>query len=281
MPRSRAFKQVDVFAGRSFGGNPVAVVFDADDVSTDEMQRFANWTNLSETTFVVSPTMPEADYRVRIFAPDRELPFAGHPTLGTCHAWLESGGVPADADTVVQECGVGLVAVRVGLEELAFAAPPMIKSGPVSGSELADAVMALGIDPTDVVASQWIDNGPGWLGILLADAEAVLAVDSVNLNGPCIGIAGMYPPGSEYAYEVRGFFPDGSVTIEDAVTGSLNASMAQWLIGENRVSAPYRVRQGTALGRFGVISISHTDTDTVWVGGATVTCIDATVQISH
>ncbi len=280
MTTDRPFKQVDVFGGQRFGGNPVAVVLDADGLDVDEMQRFANWTNLSETTFVLPPTVADADYRVRIFTPDRELPFAGHPTLGTCHAWLEHGGIPRLAGRVVQECGIGLVPIDTSLGELAFAAPPLVRSGPVDDVDLANAIEALGLSAADVVASRWVDNGPGWLGILLADADSVLAVRPGILTGPYLGVAGMHPPGAEFAYEVRAFFSAGGTTVEDPITGSLNASVAQWLLDDGRVAAPYLVRQGTALGRHGVVSITRSLDGAVWVGGSTATCLDGVARFA-
>lgn len=275
----RRFAQVDVFSEVELGGNPVAVVLDGEGLTTAQMQTFATWTNLSETTFVSPPNDPAADYSVRIFTPSVELPFAGHPTLGTCHAWLESGGRPADDDEIVQECGVGLVRVRRSPASLAFAAPPMIRSGPLDPGELADVSRALGITADEVVAANWVDNGPGWMGVLLRSAEAVLAIAPRDLGGRYVGVAGPRPPGSSEAFEVRAFFPKPDGTAEDPVTGSLNASLAQWFVTAGLATAPYRVRQGTALGRSGVVTIEQSDDGTVWVGGATRTHIAGTVRI--
>ena len=214
----RPFRQVDVFSSQPMRGNPVAVVHDADDLTEDQMRAFARWTNLSETTFVLSPT-GSADYRVRIFTPDAELPFAGHPTLGTAHAWLEAGGVPSHDGVVVQECVAGLVPVRRE-ERLAFEAPPLVRSGPVSEDDLERIAIALRIGRDDIVDSQWVDNGPGWVGVLLESAEAVLGLDPVwhEFAGLDIGVVGPRADG-ETACEVRAFCPGLGVT-EDPVTGS-------------------------------------------------------------
>lgn len=276
--RQRRFQQVDVFAAEPFRGNPVAVIVDGDDLDTEHMQQIANWTNLSETTFLSEPTEPDADYAVRIFTPDRELPFAGHPTLGSCHAWLISGGSPKHRGTVVQQCQAGLVRIRQQAGLLAFAAPPMLKTGPVDEATLDRLVAILGVRPGDVVRSQWVDNGPGWVALQLVDATAVLAVEPGPLEGFDIGLVGELPPGSSESFEVRAFFPKGSATAEDPVTGSLNASLAQWMIGEGIASPPYRTRQGTALGRHGVVTIDRIEPDgEIWIGGTTATYVSGTV----
>ena len=275
----RGFAEIDVFTAIPYRGNPLAVVLDGQGLSTEEMQGFANWTNFSETTFILPPTDPGADYRVRIFTTTTELPFAGHPTIGTCHAWLASGGEPHVPERVVQECGVGLVTLRRGeMGRLAFAAPPMMRSGDLDADTLDAAVTALGIDRTAVVDSAWIDNGPGWLGILLGSAEEVLAITpgSTDLK---IGVVGASPEGSAAAYEVRAFFPQGGRTIEDPVTGSLNASAAQWLIATGRFSPPYVAAQGTRLGRAGRVHIDVDDEGQVWVGGDAVTCVSGSVEL--
>jgi PhzF family phenazine biosynthesis protein len=274
----RAFRQVDVFSTVGYRGNPVAVVLDGDGLSTQQMQRFAHWTNLSETTFVLPPTVAEADYRVRIFTPDQELPFAGHPTLGTAHAWLETNG-HAHRDVIVQECGVGLVSVRRTSEGLAFAAPPLVRSGPVEEHLVARIASLLGIDRPDVVDASWVDNGPGWVAVLLDSAEKVLALRPGNVEDLKVGVIGPYPKGSAEAFEVRAFFPANGVTAEDPVTGSLNASLAQWLLGAGVAAAPYVVSQGTVLGRRGRVHVLVEDEDTVWVGGGTVTCITGEVEL--
>lgn len=276
MPRE--FREVDVFTATPYRGNPVAVVLDAEGLSTDEMQRFAHWTNLSETTFVLPPSMPGAHYRVRIFTPVAELPFAGHPTLGTCHAWRSAGGTPGPADMITQECGAGLVTVRRDADGLAFAAPPLVRSGPVDEQLTRRLVAALGVERADVVDAQWVDNGPGWAAVLLANADAVLALRPgfVDLS---VGVVGPHPLGSPQAFEVRAFFPKDGVLVEDPVTGSLNASLAQWLLGTDRASAPYVASQGTALGRRGRVHVSRDPDGTIWVGGGTVTCVTGQVEL--
>jgi PhzF family phenazine biosynthesis protein len=274
----RQFRQVDVFTDVPYLGNPLAVVLDADGLGEEEMARFANWTNLSETTFVLPPLDPAADYRVRIFTPNSELPFAGHPTLGTCHAWLAAGGQPKTGGVVVQECGAGLVQVRPDGDGLAFAAPPLLRSGPVA-EELAGRIAGiLDIGRDEIVDLQWADNGPGWIAVLLASADAVLALrpGATDLD---LGVAGPYPAGSPAAFEVRAFTPKLSASDEDPVTGSLNASLAQWLLATGRASAPYVASQGTVLGRRGRVRISTDAGGGVWVGGSTVTCVTGEVQL--
>jgi PhzF family phenazine biosynthesis protein len=274
----RPFSQVDVFTTVAYRGNPVAVVLDGDELSTEEMQRFAHWTNLSETTFVLPPTAPTADYRVRIFTPVSELPFAGHPTLGTCHAWLTAGETPKQPDIVVQECTAGLVPVRRTPVGLAFAAPPLLRSGPVEETLVQHVASVLGIDRAEVVDAEWADNGPGWVAVLLASADDVLALRPgfVDLD---VGVVGPYPEGSPQAFEVRAFFPKDGSTAEDPVTGSLNASLAQWLLRTGRASAPYVASQGTALGRSGRVHVSRDPDGTIWVGGGTVTCVSGQVEL--
>jgi PhzF family phenazine biosynthesis protein len=278
MPRRRAFAQVDVFGDGPCSGNPVAVVLDAEGIETAEMQRFANWTNLSETTFLLPPTVPGADYRVRIFTPDRELPFAGHPTLGSCHAWLESGGVAAGA-LVAQECEAGIVTVRRGdAGKLAFAAPPLLRSGPVEPEVLAEVRRALALSADEVVDAQWVDNGPGWVAVLLASADRVLAIEP-RYSELDIGAVGPCAEGDAEALEVRAFLPMNGAADEDPVTGSLNASLAGWLLESGRVRAPYVARQGTALGRRGRVHVDQDADGTVWVGGATETVVAGTVLL--
>jgi PhzF family phenazine biosynthesis protein len=271
------FRQVDVFTDTPYLGNPVAVVLGADGLSDEQMQQFANWTNLSETTFVLAPRDAGADYLVRIFTATRELPFAGHPTLGTCHAWLEAGGRPADPDLIVQECEAGLITVRRTEAGLAFAAPPLVRSGPVEESIAERVAQGLNVPRSDIVDIAWADNGPGWVAVLLASAEAVLAVKPGVLDLD-IGVAGPYPDGSPEALEVRAFTPV-VMSLEDPVTGSLNASLGQWLLGSGRLASPYVASQGTALGRRGRVHVSQDSDGQVWVGGGTVTCITGTVVI--
>jgi PhzF family phenazine biosynthesis protein len=274
----RRFRQVDVFTATPYQGNPVAVVLDGSDVTTEQMQRVAHWTNLSETTFVLPPTDPAADYLVRIFTPTLELSFAGHPTLGTCHAWVEGGGAPRDPDVVVQQCAAGLVRVLRTRDGLAFAAPPLVRSGPVDDSVVAHIAGLLGLVPNDIVDAQWVDNGPGWVAVLLADATAVRAVRPAPIDLD-IGVAGLYPPGAAVAVEVRAFFPKDGATVEDPVTGSLNASLAEWLLRTGRVQAPYVASQGGALGRAGRVHVTLDDAGQIWVGGGTVTCVTGNVEL--
>jgi PhzF family phenazine biosynthesis protein len=280
MPRE--FRQVDVFTDQPCLGNPVAVVHDADGLSDAELQLFARWTNLSETTFLLPPRDERADYRVRIFTPGRELPFAGHPTLGTCHAWLEAGGHPNKPGTIVQECEAGLVAVRqtrlAHQDGLAFAAPPLVRGGPVEESLVTEIAAILGIGRRDITGAQWVDNGPGWVAVMLPSAEAVLALKEPDC-GFDLGVIGPYPPGSPEAFEVRAFFIKDGKTAEDPVTGSLNASLAQWLVGTGQAAAPYVVSQGTALGRRGRVYVSADDGNQIWIGGGTRTLISGTVRL--
>jgi PhzF family phenazine biosynthesis protein len=342
---------VDVFTAVPYKGNPLAVVAGADGLTTEEMQRLAAWTNLSETTFLLEPTSGKAnrgdggdrtdrgdeadrgdttdgadrddrtdrddeadrtdtgdegdradrtdrtdrgDYRVRIFTPDRELPFAGHPTLGTCRVWLDQGGIPRRSGVIVQECGAGLVTIRTGGGRLAFAAPPLVRSGPVSDEDLAAACALAGIDldspDTPVVDANWVDNGPPWMGILLRSAEEVLALrpQAANPQDLFVGVVGPHPPGSAANsadltdgcdFEVRAFFPKHGVLTEDPVTGSLNASLGQWLTAAGHATAPYTASQGAALGCDGRIYIERDSDGTIWVGGDVVTCIQGTVDI--
>ncbi|WP_182526566.1 PhzF family phenazine biosynthesis protein [Nocardioides dongkuii] len=280
----RSFRQVDVFSAEPLLGNPVAVVHDADGLDDEEMAAFARWTNLSETTFLLTPTDPGADYRLRIWTPTGELPFAGHPTLGSAHAWLEAGGVaagdPAD-EGVVQECGAGLVRVRRGEGgRLAFAAPPLVRSGPVDDADLTRICRALRIDRGDVVDAAWVDNGPGWVAVLLRDAAAVLAVrpDDAAFDGLDIGVVGLWEPGeSDADVEVRAFVPEMGIG-EDPVTGSLNAGVAQWLAG-SRLPSSYVAAQGTAMRRRGRVHVTTADDGTIWVGGDTRTTISGTLDL--
>ncbi|MFC5064798.1 PhzF family phenazine biosynthesis protein [Actinomycetospora atypica] len=276
------FSQVDVFAERLTEGNPVAVVHDADDLSDSHMAAFAAWTNLSETTFLLSPTTPDADYRLRIFTPDRELPFAGHPTLGSARAWLDAGGTARDPAQPVQECGAGMVRVRRDPDDagrLAFAAPPLLRSGPVDDADLTALRRGLGLRAADVVDAAWVDNGPHWVALLLRDAAAVLAVepDLAALTGYDVGVVGLHPAGSDALVEVRAFVPGGGIG-EDPVTGSLNAGLGRWLIDTGRVPTAYTAAQGTRLGRRGRVRVEQIGDD-LWVGGATVPGILGSVHL--
>ena len=273
----RAFSQVDVFTDTPYAGNPVAVVLDGEGLRAEQMQRFAHWTNLSETAFVLPPVTDGADYRVRIFTPAAELPFAGHPTLGACHAWLAArGGAPPEV--VVQECGSGLVPVRRTGAGLAFAAPPLLRSGPVDDALLEHLTALLRIEPEAIVDAQWVDNGPGWVAVLLESAGAVLALrpGPVDLD---VGAVGPHPAGSPEAFEVRAFSPKDGATAEDPVTGSLNASLAGWLLATGRASTPYVASQGTALGRSGRVHVSRDEEGRIWTGGGTVTCVEGHVDL--
>ena len=280
---SRRFSQLDVFTDQPLRGNPLAVVHDAQGLSDAQMAGFARWTNLSETTFLLPPDDASADYRVRIFTPGGELPFAGHPTLGSCHAWLAAGGMPRDADVVVQECGVGLVRVRRDRtdagERLAFAAPALRRTGPVDAGLRAQVVASLGLDDAELLQLQWIDNGPGWMGGLLKNAAAVLALrpDFAAMRGLNLGVVGAYPAGSECQFEVRAFVPDLGVP-EDPVTGSLNAGLAQWLIGAGLAPERYIASQGAALGRAGRVFVAREGAD-IWIGGAVCSVITGTVTL--
>jgi PhzF family phenazine biosynthesis protein len=279
---ARAFAQVDVFTSSPLLGNPVAVVLDSDGLSTEQMQRFTDWTNLSEATFLVPPTHPGADYAVRIFTAGRELPFAGHPTLGTCHAWLAAGGVPRGGDLVVQECGAGLVPVRRADDgALAFAAPARQRSGPLDEAEVAVIAEGLGLPRDAVVDHAWCDNGPPWQTVLLRSADDVLAVRprAEVLGERFVGVVGPHAPGSDVALEVRGFFPGPGGFAEDPVTGSLNAAVGQWLIETGRLPERYVAAQGTALGRAGRVAVERIE-DQVWVGGGTVTVLEGTATVA-
>jgi PhzF family phenazine biosynthesis protein len=310
LSQERQFAQVDVFSAVPYRGNPVAVILGADGLADEQMARIANWTNLSETTFVLSPTDPAADYRLRIFTPHRELPFAGHPTLGSAAAWLDAGGVPKQDTKIVQECGAGLVDIRriprrggpttpttETSETLAFAAPERLRTGELDESYVNAIAAALGVERGDILGHQWVDNGPGWAAVRLGSAEQVLALtpDFSAIPDAKLGVLGAHEKGSQHGtgsaheYEIRAFVPGVGVA-EDPVTGSLNASVAQWLIGEGLVPDSYTATQGTALGRAGVISITKeaaTGTadsngtteadDEIWVGGDTTVCFRGTV----
>lgn len=276
IPRSFPYTQVDVFAAEPFQGNPLAVIMDADDLDTGMMARIARWTNLSETCFLLRPTLVGADYRVRIFTPDGELPFAGHPTLGSAHAWLAAGGTPQRGDEVVQECAAGLIRVRCGAP-LAFAAPPTVRDGDLDPATLDTVLRALGVPEDRVLAHQWVDNGPGWAAVELPSARQVLELnpDLGVLGGIFLGVFGTHPAGAAADFEVRAFAPGVG---EDPVTGSLNASLAQWLQRQGRAGEGYTVTQGTRLGRAGEIHIS-VEGETVWVGGATQTRFEGIARI--
>ncbi|RJX82512.1 PhzF family phenazine biosynthesis protein [Pseudomonas sp. LS-2] len=278
MPKTFKFQQVDVFSSTATEGNPLAVVTGADELSDAQMAAFARWTNLSETTFLLRPTHPDADYRVRIFTTVRELPFAGHPTLGTCFVWLDNGG-EAGANEVVQECGAGLVRIRRDGSRLAFAAPPLLRSGPVEQELLQRLATGLGLRPEQIVGSQWADNGPGWVAVMLSSREEVLAIrpDYVVLKGLNVGIVAPWTgPDAEADFEVRAL--TGDLNAEDPVTGSLNASLAQWMIPAGLAPAKYTTRQGTVLGHRGRVSIEQIG-EQIWVGGDVQKCIEGSVML--
>jgi PhzF family phenazine biosynthesis protein len=304
--KQRLFKQVDVFTDTAYFGNPLAVVLDGSGLDDDAMQRFARWTNLSETTFLLPPTDASADYRVRIFTPGGELPFAGHPTLGSCHSWLQAGGQPQSGDFIVQECQVGLVKIRREGSRLAFAAPRLKRSAP-SPELLAQLAQALGLQPAQILAAQRLDNGPVWLGLLLDSVETVLQLTpdhgALKKLDAKVGVAAVYPPeetppligranrearafdsadrpGVSAApdLEVRAFAAAIGIN-EDPVTGSLNASLAQWLIADGHLPARYLASQGVCLGRAGQVQIERDAQGQVWVGGESVTCVDGQVSL--
>ena len=274
----RRFHQLDVFSAVPLKGNPLAVVLDGEGLSDDTMAAFARWTNLSETTFLLPPTDAAADYRVRIFTPFAELPFAGHPTLGSGWAWLAAGGQARSADEVVQQCGVGLVRIRRHGARLAFAAPPLRRSGPLDAELLARIAKALRIDAADLLQHQWVDNGPGWCAVKLDSGSAVRALqpDWAALGDIKLGVVGAQAADDDTAFEVRAFIGAGGY--EDPVTGSLNASLAQWLIGTGQAPSAYVAAQGSALGRAGRVHV-RAEGDAVWVGGDVVACIDGQVQL--
>ncbi|MGA0566396.1 PhzF family phenazine biosynthesis protein [Rathayibacter sp. KR2-224] len=275
----RRFAQVDVFGAAPLLGNPVAVVIDADGLTDDAMASFAKWTNLSETTFLLPPTDPAADYRLRIFTPGGELPFAGHPTLGSAHAWLEVGGEPKQRGSVVQECGVGLVELRRDGDRLAFAAPPLVREGTVDDPTLNQVVASLGITRDEVVSAEWVDNGPGWLAVLLHSARDVLDLhpDFAVMGDLKVGVVAPHDDDAPAHFEVRAFVPTLGIP-EDPVTGSLNAGLAVWLIGTGRAPQSYVAAQGTALGRAGRIHVQR-ESGRFWIGGNTSTVIGGAVNL--
>ncbi|GAA1300241.1 PhzF family phenazine biosynthesis protein [Saccharothrix xinjiangensis] len=277
---SHPFRQVDVFGSAAYAGNPLAVVAAADDVTDEDMRRFARWTNLSETTFLLRPTTGDADYRVRIFTTSTELPFAGHPTLGSAHAWLAGGGEPARDGVVVQECAAGLVRVRARGDRFAFAAPPMTRFEPVAEPLAARVAAALGVERDEVVGCSWLVNGPEWIGVRLADAERVLALapDPAGLAGLDVGVIGAHPAGGDADFEVRAFTDADGSLVEDPATGSLNAGFARWLIEDGAAPRAYVAAQGTAIGRAARVHVDLDD-DGLWVGGDVRPGITGTVDL--
>ena len=277
--KQRRFQQLDVFTDQALRGNPLAVVVDGDGLSDAQMADFARWTNLSETTFLLPPTDAAADYRVRIFTPGGELPFAGHPTLGSCHAWLGAGGVPKSQQEVVQQCGIGLVRVKRAGKRLAFAAPPLLRSGPVGPDLHAQVLRALRLSAGEVLDVVWVENGPQWMAARLKSAAAVLALkpDFIAMQGLKLGVVGAYPAGSPQQFEVRAFVPDLGVP-EDPVTGSLNAGLALWLMAEGHAGDAYVAAQGAALGRAGRVHVWREGSDT-WIGGDVTPLISGLLQL--
>jgi PhzF family phenazine biosynthesis protein len=267
------FTQVDVFSATPLKGNPLAVVHGADALSDAQMHAFARWTHLSETTFLLTPTEPTADYRLRIFTPHRELPFAGHPTLGSCHAWQEAGGRSRVDGETVQQCAAGLIRIRRSGTRLAFAAPPRLRTGPLEGELLARIVNALSLRPEDILGHQWVDNGPGWAALRVRSAETVLTlkIDWPALGGIKLGVVGPHAAGHDAQFEVRALIGEGA-GYEDPVTGSLNASLAQWLIESGAAPESYVAAQGSCLQRAGRVHITR-EAGQVWVGGASVSCV--------
>jgi PhzF family phenazine biosynthesis protein len=272
------FSQVNVFSADPLGGNPLAVVHGAQGLGEARMAALASWTNLSETTFLLPPTDPGADYRVRIFTPAGELPFAGHPTLGSCHAWLRAGGRARAPGVVVQQCGAGLVRIRNEDSRLEFAAPPLNRTGPLEADVLAKIAKALALAPSDIVQHQWVDNGPGWCAVMLRSAHQVLSLkpDWVSLDPLKLGVLGPHDPGGDATFEVRAFIGGGGY--EDPVTGSLNASLAQWLIGAGLAKPSYVAAQGAALKRAGRVYLRKVG-DEVWVGGDVVDVIRGALEV--
>ena len=273
------FHQLDVFSNQPLLGNPLAVVHDAQTLSDETMASFARWTNLSETTFLLPPSSAEADYKVRIFTPGRELPFAGHPTLGSCYAWLAAGGQSKSPDYIVQECGIGLIRIKKDGEKLAFAAPPLLRSGPLEEDTLAQITAGLGVERSDIVNHHWIDNGPGWCAVMLRSAEQALSLrpDFAILGDLKLGVIAPQPVGSDTDYEVRAFVGAFGIP-EDPVTGSLNAGLGVWLIAEGIAKPHYVVSQGAVLKRKGRVYLDKVGND-IWVGGQTALCIEGIVRI--
>lgn len=276
------FQQVNVFSSHPLKGNPVAVIHHADHLSDTEMQQLARWTNLSETTFLLSPHSLQADYRLRIFTPTVELPFAGHPTLGSCHAWLKAGGTPRSKH-IVQECPAGLISIKRSNSLLSFAAPPLVRSGSVAPDIVKKITHGLHLSPKDIIAMEWVDNGPGWIGVLLRSRQDVLAIkpNFSALSDLCFGVIGPWNPaidGTDADFEIRAFAMKHGVN-EDPICGSLNASIAQWLIGQNKAPSHYIVTQGASTGREGRLTIERIK-NTIWVGGHTHTTICGNLHLT-
>ena len=275
---SKTYYEIDVFGAKPFSGNPVGVVLDADQLSTKQMQDFARWTNLSETTFVLTPKDNKADYGLRIFTPTSELPFAGHPTLGTAKAWLDHVGTP-DKSEVIQECGIGLIQVMQREDRFSFKSPDLIRGDALSSELLTEVALTLNIEKSKILDSKWIDNGPGWIGVLLSSAQEVLAVTPNRNSNLALGLFGFYGTESKYKYEVRGFYPEDGLLIEDPATGSLHASGAQWLISAGKCLAPYLASQGTVINRNSEIYVTCDAAQKIWIGGSAEIRIKGEVTI--
>jgi PhzF family phenazine biosynthesis protein len=278
-PMKRRFLEIDVFGAEPSRGNALGVILDSEELTTDEMQEFAAWTNFSETTFLLPPTEEGADFKVRIFTPTRELPFAGHPTLGSCFAWLQGGNKPRYPDIVVQECAAGLIEIRKDGESLSFKSPELIKYGPIETALISEIAEALNIDQAKFIDSHWLDNGPGWVGVLLSSVDEVLAISPKSNSSLNIGVFGFYKRNSGPAYETRAFFSENGVLVEDPVTGSLNAAAAQWFIQSDRCSAPYSVSQGLAINHKGEVEVTQDHDGSIWIGGNTHLTSFADVEI--
>lgn len=276
-----SYSTVDVFAEEPFRGNPVAVIHAALGLSTEQMQLITRWLNLSETTFLLPPESSDADYRARIFTLDRELPFAGHPTLGSCRAWLDNGGRPKTPGTIIQECEAGLIPIRESKDRLSFAAPPLLRTGKPDSGKIDEVCEFLSLDRARIIDAEWIDNGPGWLGICLESAAEVLAVEPAAKHPSRIevGLVGPWPAGADDDVEVRALFSgQNGAVLEDPVTGSLNAAIAQWLLRSGRATAPFTAAQGRVLGRAGRVHVTQSDGD-VWVGGATRSIVTGSIEV--
>lgn len=277
----RRFIQCDVFSRAATRGNALAVVLDGEGLDAEAMQGFAAWTNLAETTFVLPPSEAEADYQLRIFTPQREMPFAGHPTLGSCAAWLHAGGIPKDPHTIRQQCQVGIVEIDMRGTVPAFIAPPT-RIGDIDNGEASRYLAALNIDPADVVASAFLDNGPHWRAFELASAEAVLAAEAERVRWPEVFAIGLIGPHSNHPdadYEVRMLAPSSGM-VEDPITGSLNAALAHWMLSRGRLTRDLVIAQGTCIGREGRVYISPDPTvdGQVRIGGHTNILIEGTLS---
>ena len=278
-PMKRRYLEIDVFGAEPSRGNALGVILDSEELTTDEMQEFAAWTNFSETTFLLPPTEEGADFKVRIFTPTRELPFAGHPTLGSCFAWLQGGNKPSDPNIVVQECAAGLIEIRKDGESLSFKSPELIKYGPIETALISEIAEVLNIDQAKIIDGHWLDNGPGWVGVLLSSVDEVLAISPKSKSSLNIGVFGFYEQNSGPAYETRAFFSENGVLVEDPVTGSLNAAAAQWFIQSDRCSAPYSVSQGLAINHKGEVKVTQDHDGSIWIGGNTHLTSFAEVEI--